>query len=132
MTLICLKRGLPIKAAATFGAITDLKAYQEADPRAASMSSQIWPDIAEHRDTILDSRSAQLWPDQINAPILLMHGEKDPQVSPLQTLKFAEKLSQAGKAFGVIIYPGDNHILAQHRNERDQRVGEWFRSFLHQ
>ena len=119
-----------MKAAATFGAITDLEKYRENDPRAASMSAAIWPDFEQHKDEILKSRSAQQWADEINVPILLMQGAKDPQVPPVQTLQLAEKLAEGKKNYGVIIYPGDNHILSHNREDRDKRVTDWFLSFV--
>ena len=96
----------------------------------ASLAAKIWPDFEQNKAEILKSRSAQNWPDQITVPILLMHGAKDPQVPPQQTLKLAEQLAEAGKNYGVIVFPGDNHILTHHRNERDRLVAEWFRSFI--
>jgi dipeptidyl aminopeptidase/acylaminoacyl peptidase len=130
MTLLAVQAGMPIKAAVTFGAITDMRAYLDANSREAGMVNKIWPDYEQNKDAILDLRSAQKWADKINAPILLMHGGKDPQVTPIHTLKMAEALTKAGKTYSVIIYADDNHILSAHRNERDQRAVEWFRSYM--
>lgn len=130
MTLLSCKANMPIKAAATFGAITDMADYLQRREWEAKSASKIWPNFEQNRVEILHSRSAQQWADQLNIPILLMHGAQDPQVPPVQTLQLAEKLAAANKNYGVIIYPGDNHILAHNRTDRDHRTTEWFRSFI--
>jgi len=130
MTLLSCKAGMPIKAAATFGAITDMADYLQLHEWEAKSASKIWPDFEQNKSEILRSRSAQQWAGEINVPILLMHGAKDPQVPPVQTLQLAEKLAIAGKNYGVIVYPGDNHILGHNRDDRDRRVAAWFRSFI--
>jgi dipeptidyl aminopeptidase/acylaminoacyl peptidase len=130
MTLLALREGAPVKADAVFGAITDMAAYVNSAPQAAKMAPQIWPDFNQHKEEILKERSAQRWPEKIKAPILLMHGAADPQVPPIQTLQLAEELAKQGSNYGVIIYPGDNHILSRHRDDRDREVVAWFKSFL--
>ena len=79
MTFLALRTGLPVRAAAAFGAITDLEAFLGVDGRAVALGPQIWPDLATNRAQITEGRSAQRWPEGITAPILLMHGADDRQ-----------------------------------------------------
>jgi dipeptidyl aminopeptidase/acylaminoacyl peptidase len=130
MTLLSIRAGMPIKAAATFGAITDMASYLQLHEWEAKSAAKIWPEFEQNKTEILRSRSAQDWANDMNLPILLMHGAKDPQVPVVQTLQLAEKLSSEGKDFGVIVYPEDNHILTHNRVKRDQQVTEWFESFI--
>jgi dipeptidyl aminopeptidase/acylaminoacyl peptidase len=130
MTLLALKDGLPVRAAATFGAITDLEGFLAADARAAALALQIWPDFATRRAEILTSRSALAWPDRLRAPLLLMHGANDPQVDISHTLRLAEALHRAGARFAVRIFDDDGHPLVRNRVERDRTAAAFFRQFL--
>lgn len=48
-----------------------------------------------------------------------MNGGADQQVDPIQPLQLALQLQQLGKAYGLIIYAGDNHFLQGNREDRD-------------
>ena len=130
MTLLALRDALPVRAAATFGAITDLEAYLAADPRAAALGPQIWPDFATRRAEITADRSAITWPERLRAPLLLMHGANDPQVDVSHTLRLAEALRRAGARFAVRIFDEDGHTLTRNRVERDRTAAAFFRQFL--
>lgn len=80
----------------------------------------------------LPRRSAIAWPEKLNLPLLLMHGSDDQTVSPTQTLLLAIELAKAGKEFGVIVFPGGNHVLTEHRRERDRKAVEHFRRYMAQ
>jgi dipeptidyl aminopeptidase/acylaminoacyl peptidase len=127
MSLLALKNGFPARAAATFGAFTDLGALIDAAPaRYNPLVRQIWPDFDRQRADILRARSAQAWPEAIDAPLLLMHGGADRDVDPAQTLRFGEALQGLGKTFELHVYAGDNHVLTAHRAERDETAVRWF------
>lgn len=129
MTLLAVKSGFPARAAATFGAFTDLGALMDAAPsRYEPLIKQIWPDFATRREEILRSRSAQAWPEALTVPLLLMHGGADRDVDPGQTLALATKLQQLGRPYELYVYAGDNHVLSAHRIERDTRAVAWFDS----
>lgn len=59
-----------------------------------------------------------------------MHGSKDRDVAPAQTLLLATELAKAEKEFSVIIFPGGNHTLQQYQLERDREVVEFFRRYM--
>jgi len=130
MTLLALKSGLAVRAAATFGAITDIEAFLAVDERAAALGPQIWPDFATNREQITAARSAQSWPERIQKPLLLMHGANDPQVHVSHTLRLAEKLATTGARYAVRIFDDDGHTLFRNRVERDRTAIEFFRQFL--
>jgi dipeptidyl aminopeptidase/acylaminoacyl peptidase len=129
MVLQALRDGFPARAAAVFGAFTDLDAML-ADPKWAEAARSIWPDLAANRAAIVRRRSAVAWPEAISAPLLIMHGGADGAVSPLQSLDLATRLQMLGKPYGLIVFEGDGHTLNANRVERDRQAAGWFRKRL--
>jgi dipeptidyl aminopeptidase/acylaminoacyl peptidase len=66
-------------------------------------------------------RKANVLPDvaRIKTPLLILHGEVDPQVPPQESEEFAAALKQAGKTFTYITYPGEGHGFQQREHRRD-------------
>jgi dipeptidyl aminopeptidase/acylaminoacyl peptidase len=66
-------------------------------------------------------RKANVLPDvaRIKTPLLILHGEQDPQVPPQESQEFAAALKQAGKTFSYITYPGEGHGFQQREHRRD-------------
>ena len=65
-------------------------------------------------------RKANILPDvpRITAPLLIQHGEDDPQVPPYESVQFTEALKKAGKTYLYYTYPKELHGFAQ----RDHRL----------
>lgn len=126
MVFQALRDGFPARAAATWGAFTDL-APMVSGEQGLAMANAIWPDFAARRDRIIARRSAIQWPEKLAAPLLLMHGSDDQSVHPRQTLMLAKALAEAQQEFGVIVFPGGNHVLAEYRTERDRQAAAFFR-----
>jgi dipeptidyl aminopeptidase/acylaminoacyl peptidase len=68
-------------------------------------------------------RKANILPDvgRIRAPMLILHGEQDPQVPPKESAQLAEALRAAGKAFTYFTYPREGHGFT----EREHRLDAW-------
>jgi dipeptidyl aminopeptidase/acylaminoacyl peptidase len=68
-------------------------------------------------------RKANVLPDvpKITAPVLVMHGEDDPQVPPYESAQFVAALKKAGKTHLYFTYPKEGHGFAQ----RDHRLDAW-------
>jgi len=66
-------------------------------------------------------RKANILPDvaNIKTPLLILHGEEDPQVPPQESQELAAALKQAGKTFTYITYPGEGHGFQQREHRRD-------------
>jgi dipeptidyl aminopeptidase/acylaminoacyl peptidase len=66
-------------------------------------------------------RKANILPDvaNIKTPLLILHGEEDPQVPPQESQELAAALKQAGKIFTYITYPGEGHGFQQREHRRD-------------
>jgi len=58
---------------------------------------------------------------KVKAPLLIMHGEQDPQVPPYESTQFVRALKQAGKKFYYYTYPNEGHGFTQH----DHRLDAW-------
>lgn len=125
MVYQALRDGFPAKAAATYGAFTDLRALL-ADPQWNGVAETIWLDFDKHEDEIIQRRSALAWTTKIKTPLLIMHGGNDGAVSPNQTLSLANKLEANHACYELWIAAGDDHVLSANAKERDQMVANWF------
>jgi dipeptidyl aminopeptidase/acylaminoacyl peptidase len=129
MTYQAVRDGFPLRAAAVFGAFTDLAMYLDEDMggNGARLANTVWPDFAEKRAAIVHRRSAVAWADKLDVPLLIMHGALDPQVSPLHSLRLAQLLQKAGKRYELVVRAGEKHTLSGWQTERDALAMEWFK-----
>lgn len=119
-----------IKAAATVGGISDLLAW--ADQRPEMIEALYVPLIGATPAQTLDpfiTRSAVYWPELISAPLLLMHGDADPEVSPQQSIRLYNALRRIGKPAELAIYAGDDHPLSGHLGGYPAAVDFFARQF---
>jgi dipeptidyl aminopeptidase/acylaminoacyl peptidase len=132
MTYQAVRRKFPMNAAAVFGAFTSLQELVDQHPEQYSptLFKQLWRDYETRKNELFEARSAVLWADQLNVPLLIMHGGNDRGLNPAQSLNLAQRLQKAGKVYELLIYAGDNHILSHNQEDRDQRAVRWFRKYL--
>lgn len=130
MALQALRDGYPARAAAVYGAFTDLGALLAAQPALEGVAAQIWPDFAVARDEIVARRSAVRWAEAIRVPLLILHGGADGEVSPTHALALASRLEALGRPYELHVRAGAGHVLAEWREERDRLAVEWFRRHL--
>lgn len=63
----------------------------------------------------------------LHGRLVLLHGTADDNVHPQNTMKFIYELQQAGKQFGLMLYPRDTHGIWRGRNHMvDMRLEELF------
>jgi dipeptidyl aminopeptidase/acylaminoacyl peptidase len=131
MTLLALKQGMKVNAAAVGGTPADITAVS-ADRAAMEtmVFAELIPGYAEHRDQSLRDRSPVYWADRIEAPLLIFHGGADWRVKTDQALSLAQALQRAGKTYELTIYAGDDHGVSAHRDETDRRIVDWFRRYM--
>ena len=72
------------------------------------------PELYQKADVLLQV-------DKIKTPLLIMHGENDPQVPPFESAQFTRALKEHGKTFFYYTYPGELHGFSQ----RDHRLDAW-------
>jgi dipeptidyl aminopeptidase/acylaminoacyl peptidase len=80
-------------------------------------------------------RKANVLPDvaRIQTPLLILHGEEDPQVPPQESVEFTKALREAGKKFIYVTYPHEGHGFQQreHREDAYRRQVEFLDKYLH-
>jgi len=134
MTYLAIKRGIPVKAAAVIGGVTDVKAWVDARPEMGIVTgnqftdgfAKIWPDYEHHADEQYRARSAVYWADKINVPVLILHSRTDRLVPVTQALHIAEALQEKGKVYALRIYDRDGHPLPRNREDRNRLIVDWF------
>lgn len=74
------------------------------------------PEVYRKADTLADVA-------KIKTPLLIMHGENDPQVPPYESAQFVRALKEHDKVFYYFTYPNELHGFSQ----RDHRLDAWRR-----
>lgn len=129
MVYMALRDGFPARAAAVWGAFTDMEDNLRPDSPQAQYAPRIWPDIATNREEIVETRSALRWADRINTPVLIMHGGADEDIAPDQSRRMAAELTRLGRTHDLIIFEGEQHVIGGRGAERDAAAIAWFRRF---
>jgi dipeptidyl aminopeptidase/acylaminoacyl peptidase len=70
------------------------------------------PDVYRRANILLDV-------GKIKTPILLLHGQEDPQVPPYEAAQFAAALKKQGKIFSYFTYPAEGHGFTRPENRLD-------------
>jgi len=134
MTYLAIKRGIPIRAAAVIGGVSDVKAWVDSRPEMSLVKGNayidgfqnIWPTYEHHAEEEYRARSAVYWAEQINVPVLILHSRTDRMVPVTQALRMAEALQEKNKVYALHIYARDDHPLAQNREDRNRMIVDWF------
>lgn len=129
MVYMALRDGFPARAAAVWGAFTDLDPLTAPGGPQAKAATLVWPDFAEHREEIIRSRSALRWADRINVPVLLMHGGSDQDIPVSQSMRMAVELTRLGKPHEFIVFEGEQHVIGGKGAERDAAAIQWFEKY---
>ena len=64
--------------------------------------------------------------DKIQTPLLILHGENDPQVPPYESVQFVKALTADHKTFYYFTYPNELHGFAQ----REHRLDAWNKELI--
>jgi dipeptidyl aminopeptidase/acylaminoacyl peptidase len=130
MTLLSLKQGAEVNAAAIGAPLIDLAYSAGETPKQEEWLLRALPDYEAQGFKALEARSAPYWiPKLRNTPLLIMHGDADVDVSVLHSRSFARKLAEKGHPHRYVEYPGGNHYLNPQRAEVIAEVHEWFEKF---
>jgi dipeptidyl aminopeptidase/acylaminoacyl peptidase len=70
----------------------------------------------------LPVRSPILRVAQIDAPVLLLHGDRDENVPVEQSLAMAEALRTHGKEAEAVVIPGATHYFTEQQNAAARRT----------
>jgi dipeptidyl aminopeptidase/acylaminoacyl peptidase len=127
MVYMALRDGFPARAAAVWGAFTDLDPLTAPGGAQARAASFVWPDFEQHRDTIIRTRSAIYWAEKIRVPVLIMHGSADEDIPVEQSRRMDAELTRLGKPHEFIVFDGERHVIGGKGAERDAAAIAWFR-----
>jgi dipeptidyl aminopeptidase/acylaminoacyl peptidase len=70
--------------------------------------------------------------ERLNTPMLVAFGDEDGAVDWHQGIVFYNAARRAGKDMVLLVYPGENHSLANRANQIDyhRRINQWFAHYL--
>lgn len=106
----------PVRAVAAFFAPTDLARWREGNP----FMRDYLDDLCGPEG--LPVRSPILRVAQIDAPVLLLHGDRDENVPVEQSLAMAEALRNHGKDAEAVVIPGATHYFTEQQNAAARRT----------
>lgn len=129
MVYQALRDGFPARAAAVWGAFTDLAMLLAPGTRESAVAPQLWPDLDTNRAAIIERRSAIRWADRINTPVLIMHGTADEDMSIEHSRRMDAELTRLGKEHRYREFPGEQHRIGGRGTERDAETLAWFGRF---
>ena len=128
MTALAMKRGVKLNSAILIAALTNAHVLLEDPLMVKYVLEPLVPDYAGNPAALTD-RSAVDWPQALNAPILLLHGDKDERVNVENSQALQTALTAAKKTSELVIYPGGNHALIRHWNEVLAACLAWMKRF---
>lgn len=73
----------------------------------------------EEKPEVYKKANVLLSVDKVQAPILILHGENDPQVPPIESAEFAKALKANHKTHFYFTYPGELHGFSQPAHRLD-------------
>ena len=130
MVYQALRDQFPAKAAAVWGAFTDLESVIAPGSPQAKFTPLIFPDLDQkNRDAIIERRSAIRWADRIRTPVLIMHGTADQDIPIEHSQRMAAELSRLGRTHRLVQFEGQQHRIGGRGADRDAAAIEWFRRF---
>jgi len=129
MVYMALRDGFPARAAAVWGAFTDLESLVAPGANLEKMGRVVWPDLDKNYDEIVRTRSALRWAEKIEAPVLIMHGGADKDMPASQSQRMDARLTELGKTHKLIVFDDQQHVIGGRGAERDAAAVEWFRKF---
>ena len=104
-----LHAGSPFTCGIAVAPVTDWRLYDSAYTERYMRRPQV-------NETGYDNAALMTMVDNINAPLLIVHGLADDNVHVQNSLLLAEAFTTKGKQFEMQLYPDDNHFLRRRSN----------------
>ena len=91
-----------------------------------------WGRLAHEIPEAMERASTYNRLDRIRTPLLILHGDRDARVPPIESKQVAEKLSELGIEHEYVVYGGEGHGFRRREHHVDcyERMLEWFMRFL--
>ncbi|MCA0984191.1 prolyl oligopeptidase family serine peptidase [Halobacillus yeomjeoni] len=130
MTYLAIKKGMDLDAAAVIGGITDVEGFYDARGKLVQdMLLRLVGSPDENKEAYR-ARSAQHWVEQLDAPLLILHGEADERVPVEQARLLADQLDEQNADFDYVEYPDGSHALFEHFEEVSSEIDQWFKAHM--
>lgn len=130
MTYLAIRTQLDLKAAAVLSGPTDLfDLYHYRDHVMKRILERLVGNPIEHEDEYI-KRSPILWADEINVPLLIIHGEKDVNVPVTQVREFVKRLSTLNKNYKYVEYEDSDHFLKNKAGELKEEIIHFFSRWI--
>ena len=131
MTYIAITKTDRVKAAAVVGGVSNLiQMYDEREQAMKQVCIDLVGGTPQVKEAEYEKRSAYFWAEKIDTPVLILHGEDDWRVNVTQAEKLAERLKELGKTYELVTYPGGDHVIMTHWEDRNTRIQQWFAKYL--
>jgi dipeptidyl aminopeptidase/acylaminoacyl peptidase len=91
-----------------------------------------WGRLANEVPEAMERASTYNRLGRIRTPLLILHGDRDPRVPPIESKQLADKLSELGIEHEYVTYPGEGHGFRkrEHRVDCYTRMRDWFQRLL--
>ncbi|OEH94559.1 alpha/beta hydrolase family protein [Bacillus solimangrovi] len=130
MTYLAIKHGIDIKAAVIVSGMSDLfHTYENREQGMKDTLQQLVGDPEADRDEY-EKRSAVFWTDEIDVPVLILHGDADWRVPIEQAEELVESMQETKNAHKFVVYPNGDHGLKNYFDEYTDEALKWFNHHL--
>ena len=129
MTYLSIRRKAPIRAVAVVSGMSDFEQNVKDRPEMRKVFVETIPGFVQHEAESFRDRSAVQWVQEINVPVLLLHGTADWRVGATDSLRLAQEFQRMNKPYQLMIFAHDTHGLPANRPAADRAAIEWFRKF---
>ncbi|MGD6776747.1 alpha/beta hydrolase family protein [Sutcliffiella horikoshii] len=129
MSYLGMKNNMNVKAVAVIGGISDLSNFYHSRKDVRPMLEDLVGNPVDNSDAYAE-RSAVNWVNELDLPLLILHGEKDQRVPVTQVRELAKELKEENKTYKYIEYPGGDHTLSTHFEEAHEEIFKWFDQHL--
>ena len=132
MSLMSLKKGLPINCLVSIATVADLVQLVEQRPELESkVIAKLVPDYATNKAQVLKERSAIYWPDELpeQTPIRFIHGDADKR-APYQNVLALNDLLKDRVPVDLITFKGVTHAFNNRMLSVMIYTLEWFDRYL--
>ena len=110
------------RAAIEMYGVVDRATYNERSNRNSAIRWEIkMGGTPEEKPEVYRKANVLLDVAKIKTPLLILHGQEDPQVPPYESVQFTTALRKNGKTFWYFTYPREGHGF----REREHRLDAW-------
>ncbi len=129
MTFMALRRGAEVNAAVAIAGVSNAHVLAREQPMIDRVLVPLIPGYEADPQGQLSARSPIDWPQDVNVPVLVLHGDNDKDVAFEASVAIFEALRAQGKVTELKIYPGGNHALLHMWDEVVADCFAWMERF---